>query len=294
MKRGYVMNVENNLLSISEMANTCGISRQTLIYYDKHDIFKPGYVDENGYRFYSLYQIPFLREICALKCENVSLKEIVDNLHDRNVDNVSELLLSNRENIKKELEALQRKMDVIDVRLNYYKIIKEAQSHGYAPYISKAPGRIILFSKWKTQEMSRKEMHFTHMRLRRFCTDHDIPIAWGFGAYFSKESVETEDYFKQAGGYINIPKEYEEKLRSFELGDMEVISLPPCNTVCMCKYGMPYEVEDLAKLRQWIKDNNYTVAGHALDECLLDTTFYTEEHQKDFCQIKIPITGGNV
>lgn len=288
------MNPETNWLSISEMANTCGVSRQTLIYYDKHDIFKPGYVDENGYRYYSLYQIPFLREICALKCENVSLKEIVDNLRDRNVENVSDLLLSNRENIKKELEDLQRKMDVIDVRLNYYNIIKEAQSHGYAPYLSTAPGRIILFSKWETEDMGRKEMHFTHMRLRRFCNDHDIPIAWGFGAYFSKESLETEQYFKHAGGYINIPKEYEETLRSINLKDFEVMSLPPCDCVCMCKYGMPYETEHLDKLKQWVKDNNYIVAGPALDECMLDTTFYTDEHQKDFCQVKIPIIGGNV
>lgn len=283
------MGTENNWLSISEMANTCGVSRQTLIYYDKHDIFKPGYVDENGYRYYSLYQIPFLREICTLKGENVSLKEIVDNLRDRNVDNVSELLLSNRENIKKEIEDLQRKMDVIDVRLNYYNIIKEAQAHGYAPYLSKGLGRIILFSQWDSKDTGRKEMHFTHMRLRRFCNDHDIPIAWGFGAYFSKESMETEDYFKCAGGYVNIPKEYEEKLRNLNLGDFEVISLPPCDCVCMCKYGMPYETEYLDKLKKWVSEQGYTIAGPALDECMLDTTFYTDEHPKDFCQIKIPV-----
>lgn len=284
----------NNWLTISEMANTCGISRQTLIYYDKHDIFKPGYVDENGYRFYSLYQIPFLREICALKCENVSLKEIVDNLRDRNIDNVSELLLVNRENIQKEIADLQRKIDNIDLRLNYYKIIKEAQSHGYAPYISEAPGRIILYSKWATKDMCRREMHFTHMRLRRFCIEHDIPIAWGFGAFFSKDSVASGDYFQEAGGYINIPREYEEKLRSIDLGDLKVMNLPPCTCICMCKYGMPYETEYLDKLKEWIAENDYSVTGAALDECLLDTTFYTEDHQKDFCQIKIPIIGGKV
>ena len=288
------MGNENNWLSISEMANTCGISRQTLIYYDKHDIFKPGYVDENGYRYYSLYQIPFLREICALKCENVSLKEIVDNLQERNIDNVTELLLSNKENIKKELEDLQRKMDVIDVRLNYYDIVREAQSHGSAPYMSKAPGRIILMSKWPTSDMGRAEMHFSHMKLRRFCNDHDIPIAWGFGAYFSKESMETENYFMHAGAYINIPKEFEDKLRSINLNGFEVMNLPPCDCVCLCKYGMPFETEHLHTLRQWVKDHGYKVAGPALDECMLDTTFYTDEHQKDFCQIKIPIEGGTL
>ena len=33
------MDQKNNWLSISELAQICGISRQTLIYYDKHDIY---------------------------------------------------------------------------------------------------------------------------------------------------------------------------------------------------------------------------------------------------------------
>ena len=58
---------EDATLTISEMARICRVSRQTLIYYDKNNIFKPVYTNKNGYRLYSIYQIPFLREICALK-----------------------------------------------------------------------------------------------------------------------------------------------------------------------------------------------------------------------------------
>ena len=50
-----------NLLSISKMAKIHNISRQTLIYYDQMDIFKPAYIDEKGYRFNREVQIPFLR-----------------------------------------------------------------------------------------------------------------------------------------------------------------------------------------------------------------------------------------
>ena len=54
-------------LTISEMSEIHNTTRQTLIYYDRIGLFKPIKVDENGYRYYSSNQIPFLREICFLK-----------------------------------------------------------------------------------------------------------------------------------------------------------------------------------------------------------------------------------
>jgi hypothetical protein len=62
--------------SISEMASIHGVSRQTLIYYDKIELFQPVHIDENGYRFYAAEQIPFLREICFLKSIGIKLNDI--------------------------------------------------------------------------------------------------------------------------------------------------------------------------------------------------------------------------
>ena len=52
---------------------------------------------------------------------------------------------------------------------------------------------------------------------------------------------------------------------------------------------MPYETDYLDTLRSWIEENHYIIIGDALDECMLDTTFYTEEHPKDFSQLSIPV-----
>jgi len=41
---------EERYLTISEMSEIHNITRQTLLYYDKIDLFKPIMVDENGYR----------------------------------------------------------------------------------------------------------------------------------------------------------------------------------------------------------------------------------------------------
>ncbi|WP_418657894.1 MerR family DNA-binding transcriptional regulator, partial [Clostridioides difficile] len=39
-----------------EFAKLCGISKQTLIFYDKIGIFPPEYKDKNNYRYYSVYK----------------------------------------------------------------------------------------------------------------------------------------------------------------------------------------------------------------------------------------------
>lgn len=47
---------KRNFFYASDLAQLYNISKQTLIFYDKKDLFKPDYVDSNGYRMYSLKQ----------------------------------------------------------------------------------------------------------------------------------------------------------------------------------------------------------------------------------------------
>ncbi|MBV7276409.1 hypothetical protein I6U48_26370 [Clostridium sp. PL3] len=57
----------------------------------------------------------------------------------------------------------------------------------------------------------------------------------------------------------------------------------------MYKHGMPYDTEALNNLIEWIKDNNYKIAGNIVDVCALDTTFYEYDTKANFCQIQIPV-----
>ncbi|EGT4207022.1 MerR family DNA-binding transcriptional regulator, partial [Clostridioides difficile] len=48
--------MEKQYFTTGEFAKLCGISKQTLIFYDKIGIFSPEYKDKNNYRYYSVYQ----------------------------------------------------------------------------------------------------------------------------------------------------------------------------------------------------------------------------------------------
>ena len=94
--------------TIGKMAELHGISRQTLIYYDKIGLFRPTRVDDSGARYYDSSQLPFLREICFLKEQNVPLKEIRKNMESRNRDSAMLLLKSQIEEIQIQQDELER------------------------------------------------------------------------------------------------------------------------------------------------------------------------------------------
>lgn len=68
-----------------EMAQLHGISKQTLLFYDKKGVFSPAFVNpQNGYRYYSASQLETLDTILMLKEIGFSLAEICVYLQERN------------------------------------------------------------------------------------------------------------------------------------------------------------------------------------------------------------------
>mgnify|MGYP000082030386 FL=1 len=98
--------------SVSEIANFFNISRQTLIYYDKINIFKPKYVNEkNNYRYYSRDQFSELSFLLLLKNTGFSLKDI--EIYFKSSD------------LNESKEFLKRKLLEIDNKIKELKLSKE-------------------------------------------------------------------------------------------------------------------------------------------------------------------------
>lgn len=67
----------HQLFSIGEFSRLQNISRQTLIFYDKIGLFCPAYTNpNNGYRYYTAYQLDELDPICIMKRIVFSLEAI--------------------------------------------------------------------------------------------------------------------------------------------------------------------------------------------------------------------------
>ena len=99
-----------------ELARLHGVSKQTLIFYDKIGLFRPAYVDpDNGYRYYSASQIDQLDTILIMKRIGFSLKEIREHMQHYNIDS--------------SLAAFRRQVASIDRQIEELRLIRSRVLH---------------------------------------------------------------------------------------------------------------------------------------------------------------------
>jgi DNA-binding transcriptional MerR regulator len=277
---GCVPESGEQLLTITEMAQIHKISRQTLIHYDKIGLFQPKVVDSNGYRFYTVTQIPHLREICFLKALGLRLETIKGHIQNRSHDSAIELLQSHLELLNDEIRDLTERRRAIQDRIAVYQSADVYNDQAYMPTIEYFEERRVLFFPWEGP-MCRETLHLTVMKgWRQLLSSNTLPSS-GFGAILFRDQLLKGDVLKGAGGYVNVP----ERMKDVD----GVRILPEGEYICVCKYSMPYEIEHLYTLVDWIKNNGYEIIGDIVDECLLDTTFYDSQRKTDFSQLQIPV-----
>lgn len=272
--------MENQYISISEMAKIHKLTRQTLIHYDNIDLFKPVYIGENGYRYYSPHQIPYLREICFLKRLGVSLETIKDNLKERNPQKVMNLLEEQKKIVDEEIRRLNHNRAYLQQRLNLYETIDNADKHIGLVDIVNLPERKAVFIPFETTP-DKKVLHLTLMKTWNILINHDMLPSNGFGTTLSKEALFTDNIYENAGTFI--------LLSHYEKSMEHQITFPKGTYAQVYKYGMPYDSIDVKKMMAWLEDNNYEIAGDVVDLCMLDTTFYSPDHNVDLCCLQIPI-----
>ncbi len=106
-----------NLMNISDFAKMSGLSRQTLIYYDKIGLFSPSTVAENKYRMYSHNQIETISAITMLRDLGVPLEKIKSILSNISPQTTTELLEAQLCTIEKEISKLLSLQEMVRLRL---------------------------------------------------------------------------------------------------------------------------------------------------------------------------------
>ena len=59
--------LKNACIQTGNFAKLCNTNKRTLIHYDEIGLFKPAYIDEKGYRYYSESQFDVFFTITCLK-----------------------------------------------------------------------------------------------------------------------------------------------------------------------------------------------------------------------------------
>jgi DNA-binding transcriptional MerR regulator len=64
------------MLTVSQLARLCGLSRTTLLYYESIGLLTPACRSDSNYRRYSTQQLERLRIICAYRDAGLRLSDI--------------------------------------------------------------------------------------------------------------------------------------------------------------------------------------------------------------------------
>ena len=117
--------------SISEAAKIVGLTSETLRHYDRIDLVKPCKKDQwSGYRYYSEQEIVRLNTIQALRCMDLSLKEIKKVLEYDNLEEIVEFLKRAEQKANQKIEQLKYAKSKIQLaRADYEKKQNGKQMH---------------------------------------------------------------------------------------------------------------------------------------------------------------------
>ena len=271
--------MENELVTISEMAKLHHLTRQTLIYYDHIGLLKPTFINDHGYRYYSVYQIPVLREICLLKKLGVKIEDNKKNIESINLESVIKLLELQKNVIDEQMKELNLTRMYLQKRINFYEDSKKTYK-AETPLLKQIPQRQVLFVPFE-ERPGKNVLHLTLMKAWNKLFDSDTIPSCGFGTLIRYEQFYSEDLYENSGIFVVLP---------YPQPDLPGVEEIPGGTyLCMYKYSYPYEEKDFHYLKEWAEKNNYRITGDALDLCLLDTTFYNSEHNVDYCCLQIPV-----
>ena len=106
-----------NCFTAGELASLFGISKQTLLYYDRIKLLCPDFISDNGYRHYSINQYLDLEIIVNFRSLNIPISDIKDYLSRRNKTEFIKQLEKKRtecQSLIKENERIISSIDFIE------------------------------------------------------------------------------------------------------------------------------------------------------------------------------------
>ena len=113
------------MYSIQEVSARTGLSAHTLRYYEKEGLLSPVERTPGGFRQYSDEDLEALGLVCCLKNTGMSLQEITRFVQltrqgDQTLKERVELLRQHRESVIGRIEEMQKYLDKVTWKLNFF------------------------------------------------------------------------------------------------------------------------------------------------------------------------------
>lgn len=174
-----------NLFTISEFASLRNVNINSLRYYEKIDVLKPAYVDENtGYRYYSPDQLPILDVILLCIDFGIPLKNLKAYVNDDTFIKNSELFETGKKIGQERLRKAQMELNKIEYTLNYLTVNQQYSSQT-GLYERTIPQRKIVTAKYDGELPEIKKIETVSAKLYKYAQDKKLAPVFPAGLIIS-------------------------------------------------------------------------------------------------------------
>lgn len=246
-----------------EFAKLCGVNKKTLFHYDSIDLFKPEKIDNNGYRYYSHYQLEVFNIISELKEIGMSLKDIKNFIDNRSPETLIELFTKEKYEVEKEIQNLERIKKLLEIKI---QSVKEGINHNEEIFLEEQKEEYLILSD-HINNYNDIEVEYdlkTFIEHFKYCMKNQLNTGYSIGVMVSKENLKNKLFYEYSYYFTKTNKT--EMCRSMVKKD-EGIYVVGYLKGYYDKTPVLYE-----KMLNYIDKNNLKICGYSYEEGLIDET----------------------
>jgi DNA-binding transcriptional MerR regulator len=273
------------MFKIGEFSTIARVSDVLLRHYDQIDLFKPAYVDpENGYRYYTIEQLPELNRILALRDLGFSLEQVGRLTQDNiSLEEVQGMLNQKRAQIERSVAEEQARLRRVESRL---KQIQQHKKHAQLEVVLKSiPGQPFLSVREPVPFI--RKSGWLYYQVSDAVLQHQVPGLGYCLAIFHEPAFRERNVDFELGFLLNNPGE-----TSIPLPDhrqMTVKRLNPIKQALTYVHTGPWSEIHLgfSVIGSWIETEDMRIAGRSRELYL--NLVPPEEDDKLIVEIQIPV-----
>ena len=270
-------------LTIGQMAALNHVSEQTLRLYDRIGLFSPNHRGDNGYRYYDINQSALLDIIQYMKSLGISLKEIKQQLEQRDLELIESALREKQRQTEEEIRRLKTQRRAL-----------ERTIESFSRYRSSPPDGTL-----QMEYIGQRQMYITDTRVNFY--DYDVEHYENLLRDLRDNLVRDklpQIYFCNAGTIMSrdnflAGRFYSTKL--FVFVDREFVpetlteTVPAGNYACIYCDDFYKEKKYISKLSEYIKEIGYEVCGDYICESIADIPVTKADSRGLFLRLQVPV-----
>ena len=276
--------VNDDYLSITELAKLRKVSSETLRYYDRINLLKPEYIDpETRYRYYSVRQSEKLGVIRELRELGMSVEEVKDYFKDCNLRKSIRIFSEYYSKLQADIERKLFLCHTIARKLSFLGELTSLKEIEH-PCMRYFPERhIITFGE---PAGGPKEHVYALTKLEWYLNEIAPILATDcVGVYAGEELLEKNENYIHAIPMLFVDKD------AVKVKSEYMRSVPAGDYLCVAYHGGRLEKYDpcFEKAKEYLVDNHLKIKGYIYQIYKIDVTL-TGDRSETLLEVQIPVT----